>query len=771
MATNYGDTSIDLLEGAERIRTRPASMLGSSGLAGARHGFIEMYGNSLDERTSGYGDRLDVIYHEDGSMSLRDYGRGVPIGWNERRKHWNWHIIYNELYGGGKYDNGQWYLASIDKESIWTRGTEKYKKVVVTLAREFGFDVEDLEIGKIYTFRDLDVRRIDADTLGLKVNNMTWMAVTWEMLNKRLNYLASVGLNGLGAASTQYTSEYFVVKSFRDGKCTSRSFRRGIPLVNDKPFNVFQATQEEIMAIPEEVSDTDEQNGTFIHWKPDDTVFDDVNIGGDWLYETCKDISDVAGIDLYFENKQTGFSETIKAGNIESLTEKHCGKALVMNNDAPAIMLNNRMEHGNIRVEGDDFVYIIKCDVAIALTEGYTKNSCYHNSVKMQSGVQYEAIDSAISVFMAEKAKARGVKLEASDYENCFGVFVSSYSNYASFRNQTKDAVDDTFIYNIIFNTIIEKLKIEYGKGNRALLDVIEKVIKEAEIRIATREYAKIKRDADKVKREKAPEKFVSCEAYENKRYDEAELWITEGDSAKSSVKDARDKRFQAIYPIRGKGLNVLKANIKRILSNKEIREIFSLIGTGFELNIRGQKTFNIEDLKFNKIIFATDADEDGYQIRVLLFLIFYRLAPELIRNGHIYIAETPRFRIDLTGGEYVYALNDAERDAYLKQYSGRIRKVSRYKGLGEVNEDVLRETTVAPETRKLIQLNCDLMNETERELIDALFGVDKYKQRKEILATVLGMEISDLLEDEALKILSDEDEEEDDSDVQLIEV
>ena len=136
-----------------------------------------------------------------------------------------------------------------------------------------------------------------------------------------------------------------------------------------------------------------------------------------------------------------------------------------------------------------------------------------------------------------------------------------------------------------------------------------------------------------------------------------------------------------------------------------------------------------------------------------------------------MYIAESPRFRIDLSGGEYVYALNDVERDAYLKEYSGRVRKVSRYKGLGEVNEDVLRETTVAPETRKLIQLNCDLMNETERELIDALFGVDKYKQRKEILATILGMEISDILEDDALKLISDDEEYDEEDDIQVVEV
>lgn len=198
MSQVYDDSSIDQLLGAERIRKRPASMLGSSGLAGARHGFTEIYGNALDEHSAGYGNRLDVVYYKDGSISLRDYGRGVPLGWNDKDKikNWNWHIIYNELYGGGKYETNQEALKAI---------------------------------------------------------------TDWDSFDPTaFNYLFSVGLNGLGAASTQYTSEFFEVKSYRDGKCTSRSFERGIPLVNGKQFDMFSATQEEIEAIPEEIVDTDE---------------------------------------------------------------------------------------------------------------------------------------------------------------------------------------------------------------------------------------------------------------------------------------------------------------------------------------------------------------------------------------------------------------------------------------------------------------------------------------------------------------------------------
>ena len=771
MAKNYDNSSIDYLVGEERIRARPAAMLGSSGLAGARHGFIEMYGNALDERSAGFGDRMDITYHADGSVSIRDYGRGVPLGWNDNPKvqNWNWHAVYNELYGGGKYDNGQWYLSSIDKDSIWSTSDKNYDKLCATLVKELGVDLEDdvPADGKVYQFKDINIRKSeDGSTVYLRVNNTSWSMLTWEALNKRLNYLGSVGLNGLGAASTQYSSEFFNVKSFRDGKCTSRSFKQGRPLVDGKPYNMFTATKEEIRQIPEEVCDSDELSGTYVHWKPDNTVFDDVNLGEDWLLGVCQDIADVAGIDLHFKSEMSGKDIVIPAGDLRTLAIKHCGEENIKTLDGSetvTVFSADAFDHGQIIVEGSPFTYVCKADIKFCAVSNGIEHSCYHNSVKMNTGLQYTAISKAIADFMNDKARRRGIKLDPMDYRNVFGVFVSTVSNYASFENQTKTAVDNVFIHDIIYKTLFNELNINYSKGNHVICDAVEAVMKEAEIRIATREYAQLKRETEKIKREKVSNKFTSCSEYEKKLYDRTEIWIGEGDSAANQIIEARNKDFQAIYAIRGKGLNVLKANIKRILKNKEIRELFSIIGTGFDLNIRGEKTFKYEDLRFNKIIFATDADEDGYQIRVLLFCIFYKLAPELLRKGHIYIAETPRFRIELTNGTNVYALNEKERDQRLQENIGKVRKVQRLKGLGEVDAKILRETTVHPDYRRLVQVSCDFENEFERDLIDALFGQDKYKQRKEILKAVLNMDDSDLLEDNALAIESEEidDEEE----------
>ena len=702
MSNNYDDSSISGLIGEDRIRKRPASMLGSSGIDGARHGFTEIYGNALDEISTGFGDRLEVHLYEDGSVSLRDFGRGVPMGWNDNEsvRNWNWHAIYNDLYLGGKYDDNQAKLARQD----WTR-----------------FNPKDY------------------------------------------NYLYSVGLNGLGAASTQYTSEFFTVKSYRDGQVKIREFKKGRPLVDGKPVNMFTMTKEEIMAIPEVVEETTEPNGTFIHWKPDIEVFDNVDIGSEWLFGVCCDIAGIAGVTLHYVDDIAGKDITIEAGDIYDVVKSRAGKYLITNdNDEPIIFKAENLTHGNIKVNNEPFIYVCQCEVALSLVSDEVEPICFHNSVKMLSGMQYEAVTDAISIFFRERLKNFGIKLDRRDTEGVFGIVVSSYSNYASFRNQTKDAVDDLFIYTTIKDAILDKLNTEFGKGNKYITDMVQKVIQKAQDRQALANYVKVLEQNKKIQREKAPEKFVSCDAYEKKRYEEAELWITEGDSAKGSVKSARNKDFQAIYPIRGKGLNVLKSSLDRILKNKEIREIFSLIGTGMDVSIKGQeRTFDISKLKFGKIIFATDADEDGYQIRVLLFLIFYKLAPELLRNGHIYIAETPRFRINFTDGTHVYAKDDAERDAIMESKSGCIKSIARYKGLGEVNADILRETTVHPATRNLIQLSCDLDSEIERDLIDALFGNDKYKQRKSIISTVLDCADSDLLNDDAFILESDEEDEE----------
>lgn len=741
----YDNSSIDMLTGAERIRKRPASMLGDNGLAGARHGFTEIYGNALDEATSGYGNKLEVTYYRDGSISLRDYGRGVPLGWNEGRKSYNWHIIYNELYGGGKYDNNQWYLRSIENWAEWERDDNT---LIQPVRKHYNVDLREIEDGGE---KEVGVLLVKAENgkLYTRVKQLDWRTATWEFLNSQLNYLASVGLNGLGSASTQYTSEYFRVKSYRDGVCTEMNFEGGYPVFNGKKIDLFNGNKD-IKEYPPKEYATEEENGTFIHWKPDNLVFTDTDIGGDWLYETCQDISNIANIELRFVDESKDLDIILPAGNLEQLARERNSELKETESGDGVIYKASNYNHGNIKVEGKDFVWVCKVDTTIALAdEEENEVSCYHNAVKMQGGSQYNGVHKAITKFMNERSKSSNIKLQYSDYcDSGIKVYVSSYSNHASFRNQTKDDVQDDFIEDLVEKTVYETLSMEYQKGDIYLSELVDGVIEKAKERLSAKYLAKVSKEVKKMSSIKSPEKFVSCKDYEQKKYHRTELWITEGDSAKGSVKNARDRQFQAIYPIRGKGLNVLKSSVDSILKNEEIKNLFALIGTGFDINLKNiGNTFDINKLKFNKIIFATDADEDGYQIRVLLFLVFYKLAPELLRAGHIYIAETPRFQIVLKNGESVYALNDKERDEYLEKNGGNVKAINRFKGLGEVDADVLNETTVNPVSRNLVQLSCDFENKFECDIIEALFGADKNNQRKRILTNILGGDVADSFE------------------------
>ena len=693
----YGEDSITALEGATRVRMRPASMLGSDGIAGARHGFIEIYGNALDEVSSGFGDKLEVVYYKDNAVSVRDFGRGVPIGWNNVQEKWNWHLVYNELYGGGKYDSGQDYLRSI---TDWNN-----------------FD------------------------------------------DKQVNYLYSVGLNGVGAACTQYTAEYFDVESYRDGKCSSMHFENGIPVFNGKPCDFHNDKTLNIKDYPPKVVDTDEPNGTFIKWKPDPKVFSGIEngIGADWVYESCRDIAYIAGIDLVFTNEITGETVEIPKGDLSDLLIAHHGKNLYKDDSDNYVFYDN---HGFSHGTGKDaYVWVCKVDVKIAIATSRVRPMCYHNSVKMTGGVQYSGIADAVGSFFYAISRERGIKIEYADYENIFAVVVSSYSNVVSFRNQTKDEVDNGFIRDLVYRTVYDKLNEEYQKGSPEVAEVVERVISAAEERIRIKQFMKLSKDVKKAtKSNKTPEKFKTCKAYMKKDYANAELWITEGDSAAGAVNKARNSDFQAIIPMTGKFLNVLKCSLDKIVKSEVIQNIFSLIGTGMDIGI--DDSFDINNLRFNKIIFATDADEDGFQIRVLLFLVFYRLAPEIIKQGHIYIAETPRFAIHLSNGETLYARDDAQRDAIKEQYAGRVTSIGRFKGLGEVNDAVLRQTTVHPDTRNLVPVTVDFLDNVSIDMIDALFGADKYSMRKKILATLLGQGVVDMLEESALRmgILDEED-------------
>ena len=652
----YGDDSIGQLKGADRIRFRPEALLGSKGIDGARHTIYEIVGNASDEQMSGYGDKLDITLYEDGSISVRDYGRGVPLGWNEKEKAWNYYLIYEELYAGGKYGDSQEVLKDIDSRNAW-------------------------------------------DTFDIK----------------NYSYLITVGLNGLGAAATQCTSKYCTVSSFRDGVKRTMKYENGVHIL------------DELIEEP-----TDEPNGTFVHWKPDDKVFTDVNIDAKWLEKFCKNLSYTADFDVTFNNKGKLY-EYKKSTMLEEM-KKAVGDAVAV----------NRFHH-----ERDEIDDVCICYTDAVIGPGGRGNEFFHNKVEIRGGVHAEAVNTALLIFFEDRAKERGIKVRNTDYSGKLSVIVSSLSNKVSYRGQTKDSLDDEYVRRAITTALLDALSLEWDKGTEWLLDVVDEVIRTAENRIAVAELSKNIKEVEKaVKSTKVSHKFCSCKAYDEKKYDEVEILIVEGDSAGGAAEKARDSRYQAIMPIRGKSLNVFKATINKIIENREIRDMIAAFGCGVDMGIEGVESFDREKLRAGKIIFCTDADIDGKHIRMLLFLICYKLFPELLYEGLVYTVETPLYTIVTKNDELVYCIDEDDLAKKRKEVGeGAIREITRFKGLGEANPEQLWDTTLNPEKRRLTQLKIDRNDTNVYDALEAFFGKNTDRRKRAILGSMMGEEFDITME------------------------
>lgn len=630
---DYDNNSIKQLKGAERVRQKPGVMFGSDNIKGAFHTFKEILGNSLDEARGGFGNTIEITYHKDGAISVRDFGRGVPMGWNEAEEQWNWHLVFNELYAGGKYDG-----------------------------------------------------KDDA-------------------------YKYSVGLNGLGAAAVQYVSEYFIVKSYKGNKVFMKEFMEGNPLDDE----LYEEDLEE------------EQWGTYIKWKIDDKVFRNTNFKFKDFTDYCEGQAHINKVNLVLKDETSGEVIEYEGKGIEAY--------LIQQLDSESIVdvLNKTLRSEGKEERGQD--YVTECEVCLAITEDTTSSRqfFFHNTANMSEGVHIKATQDALLGYFRNIGKQQNVTVMPYDYNDYLSIIVSSFSNITSFANQTKDGVDNPFIYDSIYKSITDLLEEEIAKGNESVEKLTNNVVNSAIARKRAKEIENQERMIRKsTKRKEKAEKYIDCKS--NDPY-EKELFIVEGDSALSSCKDARDGSFQALLPVRGKTLNCVKAPLKSVLSNKIIQDIIVTVGTGVDLGT-GNDLFDMNKLQFDKVIIATDADVDGYQIRVLLYTVFYRLMPELLRQGKIYIAETPLFEIEVQGKKEVsrFAYTPEEKDRILEELKSqgkKVKKINRSKGLGENNPDMLWDTTMNPESRKLVQLTIDPNNEYVQVMTNMLFGNDDDSIRK----------------------------------------
>ena len=642
----YGDQSIKSLKGADRVRKRPAVIFGSDDLIGCQHSFIEILANSVDEAREGYGDKIIVKKYKDLSIEVEDFGRGVPLGYNEKEKRWNWELVFCELYAGGKYDNND--------------GNSAY---------EF-----------------------------------------------------SLGLNGLGATATQYSSEYMTVQSYNGKTVSSMSFKAGNP--------VGTLALEDIVAGMK-------RRGTVIRWRPDIKVFKEIDIPVEFLAATLRRQAFVnAGIKfiLEVENDKGKFEKSefyYERGVADYITEITEGIAMTQP------VLWNLETKGRDREDMPD--YKLKAEITFCFTKsGLTEY--YHNSSFLEyGGAPDKAVKAAFTYAIDKFIKAQNkytrneAKISFSDISDNLSIIVNSASTQTSYENQTKKAITNAFIQKALTEFIKTKLEIYLTENKTEANTIVNQVLVNKRAR-ETAEKTKVdikKKLTGTMDVSNRVEKFIPCGS---KDPEVREIYIVEGDSAMSSCKLGRNAEFQAIIPVRGKTLNCMKSSYDKIFASDIIVDLLKVIGCGVEVKT-GKKsdiaTFDYKLLKWNKIIICTDADEDGFQIRTLLLTMFYRLLPTLIEKGKIYIAESPLFEIT-SGGETYFAYNEQEKSEIIAKLGGKKYTLQRSKGLGENEPEMMWRTTMCPQTRRLIAVT-PADAEATSKMFDVLLG-DALADRKKFI-------------------------------------
>ena len=640
----YGNESIEVLEGADRVRKRPAVIFGSDGLEGCEHAVFEILSNAIDEAREGYGKRIVITRYEDGSIEVQDFGRGVPVDFNEKQQRFNWELVFCELYAGGKYNT-----------------------------------------------------------------------------NAGENYEFSLGLNGLGACATQYSSEYMDVEVKRDGYRYALHFEKGqnIGGLHKEPYSK-------------------KDTGTTIRWKPDIEVFTDIAVPLEYYQDALKRQAIVNPNLLFVLRTQQGRSfetqEFLYENGIADYVREVAGEDALTD-----VQVWSAERRGRDRADKPE--YKVKLNVALCFSNRKSLLEYYHNSSWLEHGGSPEkavrsAFVSQIDAYLKQNGRylKNESKISFQDVQDCLILVSSSFSTQTSYENQTKKAINNKFIQEAMTDFLRHNLEV-YFLENKAEAD---KLSEQVLINKRSREKAETTRlnlkktlssGNDLTSRVQS---FVDCRS---KKVEERELFIVEGKSAMGACIQARNPDFQAIIPVRGKILNCLKAEYDKIFKNDIITDLVKVLGCGVEVKSKANKDLSMFDLsllRWNKVIICTDADVDGFQIRTLILTMLYRLTPTLIEEGKVFIAETPLYEINTKNDTY-FAYNDREKTEILAQLGDTKYTIQRSKGLGENDPDMMSLTTMNPATRRLIKVEPAGVEATA-VMFETLLG-DNLSGRKEFIA------------------------------------
>ena len=648
MAQTYEAKSIQVLEGLDAVRMRPGMYIGSTGSRGLHHLLWEIVDNAIDEAANGYADEILVTLHQDGSASVFDNGRGMPVDTHPTLGISGVEVIYTKLHAGGKFNNE--------------------------------------------------------------------------------NYSYSGGLHGVGASVVNALSKWVTVDVFRDWTHWRISFASKYdPKLGKVTAGIPQGPLEKV--------GNTRKKGSLVRFLPDDTIFEDTRFNSDLVARHLQEQAFLnKGLRIVFTDERDKNPETrerifhYEGGIVDFVKYLDTDK--------------NVLHEQPVYLEGQREDIIFKA--SFQYTDGYTENIfSYANNIPTGEGGSHETgFKAAFTKAFNDYARRIGAlkekdnNLSGEDFREGLTCVMIVMVKNPQFEGQTKGRLGNTEVRPAVEAIVSQRLTefLEDLKNQELAQKIVEKAVRAAQVREASRKTRDLARQKNQLEAAPLVGKLASCTG---RHPEDNELFIVEGDSAGGSAKQGRDRRFQAILPLRGKPLNAEKKRLDQVLANEEFRSLITALGTSIE------DGFNLSSLKYNKVIILSDADQDGAHIRAILLTFFYRYMRELVSTGHVYIGMPPLYKVQ-KGDKVWYAYDDKELSKCTKA-AGKGYNLQRYKGLGEMNPEQLWATTMDPSQRKLLQVTIDDAAQADR-LITILMG-DKVEPRREYISQFADFNRQDTIE------------------------